>query len=179
MRYVLILGLVFLADCGESDQAVGFAGNTAAASEDGISVYFSPQTDCRRLIINHIRMAEKTIDVQAYSFTSEPIARALVEAHRRGVKVTVILDADKFEKSEGSYLAKRGVATYVDTGHEKAHNKIVLIDNSTVITGSFNFAEEKSEEIADNLVVITGKASLARAYQQNFARHLEHSKRLE
>ena len=179
MRYAMILALLLAAGCGDSDAPAEMHGSTAAGTEAGISVYFSPQTNCRRLIMNHIRLAQKSISVQAYSFSSETIAKSLVEAHKRGVKVTVILDAEKFEKSEGSYLAKRGVAAYIDPKHDKAHSKIILIDNETVITGSFNFADESEEQVADNLVVITGKPTLAAAYVENFERHLGHSKRLE
>lgn len=178
MRYLLVLALLSLAGCGESDTLAEAHGGSAAAAEAGISVYFSPQTDCHRLIINHIRMAQKSISVQAYSFTSETIAKALVEAHKRGVKVTVVLDAEKAEKSEGAWMAKRGIGTYIDTRHEKAHSKIILIDDATVITGSFNFSDDRADEVSDNVVVITGKPKLAAAYVENFDRHLKHSKPL-
>ena len=87
MRYAMILALLLAAGCGDSDAPAEMHGSTAAGTEAGISVYFSPQTNCRRLIMNHIRLAQKSISVQAYSFSSETIAKSLVEAHKRGVKV--------------------------------------------------------------------------------------------
>ena len=57
-----------------------------------ISVYFSPNGGCTQAIIDEINSAKSEILVQAYSFTSAPIAKALVEAHKRGIKVLVILD---------------------------------------------------------------------------------------
>jgi phosphatidylserine/phosphatidylglycerophosphate/cardiolipin synthase-like enzyme len=57
-----------------------------------VQVYFSPNGGCSDAIIKQIGEAKSTIWVQAYSFTSTPIAQALLEAHKRGVKVEVILD---------------------------------------------------------------------------------------
>ena len=56
-----------------------------------IEVYFSPKGGCTDAIIKELKAAKSTVLVQAYWFTSEPIAKALVGAHKRGVKVEVIL----------------------------------------------------------------------------------------
>lgn len=182
MRPILALALVLLiGGCGDAETSGESHGTSAAGAEAGLSAYFSPQTDCRRLIVNHIKLAQKSISVQAYSFTSDTIARALVDAHKRGVKVTIILDAEKAErpsKTEGDYLAKRGVDVFIDPKHEKAHSKIIIVDDETVVTGSFNFAEESEEQVADNILVITGKPKIAAAYVENFQRHLAHSTRM-
>jgi phosphatidylserine/phosphatidylglycerophosphate/cardiolipin synthase-like enzyme len=176
MKTVLLIALFLLAGC---DKPARSRGDTAAASEDGIAVYFAPQTDCSKLIADMILAAEKSVRVQAYSFRSEAIAKALVQAHKRGVEVLVILDDDKADKkSEKSFLAKKGISTYLDSKHEKAHNKVMLIDDKTIITGSFNFTEEE-EAKADNLLVINGKPKLVEAYRKNFEEHLGHSKKIE
>ena len=46
-----------------------------AASEDGISVYFSPNGGCTDAIIQEINAARMSIHVQAYSFTSARLAQ--------------------------------------------------------------------------------------------------------
>jgi phosphatidylserine/phosphatidylglycerophosphate/cardiolipin synthase-like enzyme len=61
-------------------------------------VYFSPNGGCTQAIVREITDAKSEILVQAYSFTSAPIAKALVSAHKRGVKVEAILD--KSQRSE-------------------------------------------------------------------------------
>ena len=63
-----------------------------------VQVYFSPNGGAAEAIIKEIGGARTEILVQAYSFTSTPIAKALVEAHKRGVKVQAILD--KSQRSE-------------------------------------------------------------------------------
>src|SRR5436190_19767249 len=103
MRFMICTLAILLASCDRSSSD----GTAApAASQDGVSVYFSPGTDCGQLIIDKVRMAQKHVYVQAYSFTSERIAKALNEVHKRGVEVKVILDDDKADKkSELDFLS--------------------------------------------------------------------------
>jgi phosphatidylserine/phosphatidylglycerophosphate/cardiolipin synthase-like enzyme len=54
-------------------------------------VYFSPHGGCSEAIIKEIDRAKAQILVQAYSFTSQPIAKALLAAHTRGVNVQTIV----------------------------------------------------------------------------------------
>jgi len=159
--------------CDEQDQGR----YQSAGTQDNVAVYFSPQTDCRKLIISQIREAQKSIHVQAYSFSSEKIARALVDAKKMGVKVVVIIDGTKAEgKSEANFLTKKGIDTYVDSEHEKAHNKVIMVDGKTIITGSFNFSDADEDSTADNVLVIRDKPKLMDAYEENFQAHLRHSK---
>lgn len=172
---VLLPALLLIAGC-EKETAI--SGYHPAGAEDGVAVFFSPETDCRKLIIGEIRGAQKYILVQAYSFSSEKIAKALVDAKKMGVKVTVIIDSAKAEgKSESGFLTKKGIDTYVDAEHEKAHNKVILIDGKTIITGSFNFSDGDEDSTADNVLVIKNKPKLMEAYAGNFKDHLRHSKK--
>jgi len=128
----------------------------------------SPKGGCTGAIISQIDKAKSEILVQAYSFTSAPIAKALVNAHKRGVKVEAILD--KSQKSErytsATFISNAGIPTYIDNKHAIAHNKIVIIDRETVITGSFNFTKAAEEKNAENLLIIRNK-DLARIYVGN------------
>lgn len=114
--------------------------------------------------------------VQAYSFTSARIAEALVKAHRRGVKVQVLLDkSQRTEKySSADFLANAGIMTKIDAAHAIAHNKVMIIDNEVVITGSFNFTKAAEESNAENLLVVRDK-ELASQYVENWQLHNEHS----
>ena len=64
----------------------------------------------------------------------------------------------------------------VDDNHAIAHNKVLIIDGATVITGSFNFSKVAEEDNAENLLTIRDKRKLAGAYVENFSRHLDHAK---
>ena len=139
-------------------------------------VYFSPQGGTTRAVTTALQEAQTTILVQAYSFTSAPIAKALVDAHKRGVKVEVILDkSQRTEKySSADFLAHAGIPTRIDAAHSIAHNKIMIIDGETVITGSFNFTKAAEQRNAENLLVIRDR-TLAERYEANWQMHKAHS----
>ena len=139
-------------------------------------VCFSPKGGCTHAIIKEIDNAKSEILVQAYSFTSAPITKALLSAHKRGMKVEVILDKSqrKEKYTSATFLANSGIPTYIDDKHAIAHNKIMIIDRETVITGSFNFTKAAEEKNAENLLIIKSK-ELAKVYMENWYKHREHS----
>lgn len=144
---------------------------------NSVTVYFSPHGGCTEAVVDVLNHASNRVLVQAYSFTSKPIAEALVNAKQRGVDVRVILDrSQKSEKySSADFVAHAGIETKIDDKHAIAHNKIMLIDSETVITGSFNFTTAAEEHNAENLLVIHS-AELLRQYQENWNQHDGHSK---
>jgi len=80
----------------------GYAAVTAEAPVEvqaagELEVAFSPNGGCTALVVKVIQSARTSIRVLAYSFTSAPIAKAMVEAHKRGVDVQVV--DDKSQKS--------------------------------------------------------------------------------
>ena len=139
-------------------------------------VYFSPNGGTTQAIIKEINEAKSEILVQAYSFTSSPIAKALVDANKRGVKVEGILDKSqrKAQYTSASFLANMRVPTFIDDKHAIAHNKIMIIDKTTVITGSFNFTKAAENSNAENLLIIKSK-ELANLYIDSWMKHREHS----
>jgi phosphatidylserine/phosphatidylglycerophosphate/cardiolipin synthase-like enzyme len=124
-----------------------------------IQVYFSPQGGATQAIIHEIAQAKTEILVQTYSFTSLPIAKAVLSAHKKGVGVQVILDRSQRsgKYTSAAFLANVGIPTYIDSAHAIAHNKIMVIDRETVITGSFNFTKGAEEKDAENLLIIKSK----------------------
>jgi len=141
------------------------------------SVRFSPHGGCTEVIVDTLRRAKKSVLVQAYSFTSEPITEALVAAHQRGVKVAVILDrSQRTERhSTAERLVQHGVPVSLDDAHAIAHNKVIVIDGETVLTGSFNFTEAAEAKNAENLLEVEDR-ELAAQYERNWRAHLAHSK---
>ncbi len=84
-----------------------------------IEVYFSPQNGSTAAIVREIDRARSEILVQAYSFTSAPIAHALLKAQRRGIKVEVILDKSQKNQrySSFTFLMNARIPTYIDAEH--------------------------------------------------------------
>jgi phosphatidylserine/phosphatidylglycerophosphate/cardiolipin synthase-like enzyme len=168
----LLLGAAFLLTL-----AYGFGRyHTQSLGNPPVQVYFSPNGGCTDAIIKQINNAKSEILVQAYSFTSTTIAKALLEAHKRGVKVEAILDKSqrKEKYTSATFLANSRIPTFIDAAHAIAHNKIMIIDGTTVITGSFNFTKAAEMRNAENLLIIKSP-ELAKLYIENWKHHRDHS----
>lgn len=89
-----------------------------------VQVYFSPRGGCTDAIIEEIDQAKSEFLLQAYSFTSAPIAKALLNAYKRGVKVEVVLDkSQKTERySSATFFSNAGIPTFIHYSHAIAHN---------------------------------------------------------
>ncbi|MBN2561907.1 MAG: phospholipase D family protein [Phycisphaerae bacterium] len=144
-----------------------------------IDVFFSPNGGCADRIIEEIGKARKRVLVQAYFFTSKPIAEAIIEAKERGVDCEVIADKSQEKMTYGRLpvLRRAGVPVWIDDQHPTANNKIILIDRSTIITGSMNFTKAGDEENAENLLVIRRHDDLFEKYLDNYTHHRSHSRR--
>jgi phosphatidylserine/phosphatidylglycerophosphate/cardiolipin synthase-like enzyme len=142
-----------------------------------IAVYFSPNGGATDAVVREINAATQQILVQAYSFTSVPLAKALVDAHKRGRKILVVLDksneTDRY--SAATFLINAGIQTLIDDQHAIAHNKVMVIDSTTVLTGSFNFTKAAEEKNTENLLVIKDAPDLVKAYEANIQLHARHS----
>jgi phosphatidylserine/phosphatidylglycerophosphate/cardiolipin synthase-like enzyme len=139
-------------------------------------VYFSPHGGATDAIVKEIDKAKSEVLVQAYSFTSKEIAKALVDAHKRGVHTEIILDKSNLsaQYSAADFTAHMGIPTYIDAEHAIAHNKVIIIDGETVVTGSFNFTKAAEERNAENLLIVNSK-ELAKEYIDNWNKHKSHS----
>jgi phosphatidylserine/phosphatidylglycerophosphate/cardiolipin synthase-like enzyme len=132
-----------------------------------VTVCFTPGGDCTQTIVQALDAARRTVLAQAYSFTSAPIARALLDVHRRGVQVQVILDksqrTDKY--SSADFLANQGVPVVIDANHAMAHHQIIVIDGQTVLTGSFNVTTAAQQRNAENLLILWDPVLAAQSTQ--------------
>lgn len=152
-----------------------------AAESLSAEACFTPGEDCTERLVRLLDGAQREILVQAYSFTSAPIAKALRDAHRRGVAIIVLLDkSQRTERySSADFLAHAGIPVFIDAAHAIAHNKVMLIDGATLVTGSFNFTKAAQERNAENLLVLRGDAGLLRRYRENIETHKAHAERYE
>lgn len=150
-----------------------------------VHVAFTPGDDVAGQIVESIRQARRQVLVQAFSFTHDGIARALVEAHKRGIEVKLIADREQTEKMQRGQvpgMARAGVPVWLDSEHQSAHNKLMVVDaglpSARIVTGSYNFTRAAQHKNAENVVFISGNDALVRAYVANWQRHLAHSQPL-
>lgn len=138
-----------------------------------IEVAFSPNGEATASIIKALAKAQNTILVAAYSFTSQELASALLEAKKRNVVVKIILDKSQMTQrySSATFFANMGFDLKIDVKHAIFHNKVMIIDDATVITGSFNFTKAAETKNAENVLIIRDNPKLARLYAENWWRH--------
>lgn len=139
-------------------------------------VYFSPSAGSTEAILREIARAKSEILFQAQSLRSVPIARALVDAHNRGVKVAVILGRSRKNDGCGSaaFFSGMKIPAYIDSRHAAGHSTIIIIDRTMVITGSLDFGTTPVEKTADSLTLMKSK-DLAKIYLNNWSKHREHA----
>jgi phosphatidylserine/phosphatidylglycerophosphate/cardiolipin synthase-like enzyme len=142
-----------------------------------IAVHFSPKGGATDALVRELKAARREVLVSAYSFSSKPIAEALIQAKTRGVQVEIILDRSNEQESYSDLqlFLDQGLAPLIDGQHAIAHNKVMIIDQRTLITGSFNFTHQAEGENAENLLIVKGHPELVRSYRQDFLVHKSHS----
>ena len=134
-----------------------------------IDLCFTPPSNCANLITNVINQAKNTIHMQAYGLTHPEIINSLIKAKGRGVEVRILLDrsnlAQKYSKIEE--LKQTGIEVGIDRVSGIAHNKIIIADLYTVVTGSFNFTVSAAKRNVENVLIIQD-SNIAHSYLQNW-----------
>ncbi|HOT90317.1 MAG TPA: phospholipase D-like domain-containing protein [Anaerolineae bacterium] len=133
--------------------------------------FFEPEGNARARIIKLIEEAQSSIDVMAFVFTDDQIARAIVARHRAGVKVRMVIETRNLDADGSDVVAfqKAGVDILLDGNPYMLHHKVIVIDNAVVITGSYNFSSSAAEQNDEN-VLILHSAEIAGEYTAEFER---------
>jgi len=142
---------------------------------DGVRVenYFSPQDKPSKRIIEIINDAKKTIDFMAFSFTHDRIAKAIISAYERGVKVSGLFEKRQISKfSEYEKFKNLKMNVYIDKNPKNMHNKVIIIDSFIIITGSYNFSSNADNDNDENVLIIFSK-EIALKYLNYFNRLIQ------
>lgn len=145
---------------------------------DGIAIetYFSPDDGVQPKIIEAINDANESVYFMAFSFTADPIGDAVRKRAADGVTVAGVMDEEQVASNIGTEFEafrQAGLDVYQDGGAGQMHHKTIVIDESVVITGSYNFtnsAELRNDEYA--LVIYSEEiaalfvAEFQRVYEQ-------------
>jgi len=137
-----------------------------------IEIYFAPDSDIEKRLLARINHAKGSIYFLAYAFTNQKIAKALADAHHRGVVVKGVFDKaqDRYQKySRYKWLKSSGIPVKYDQNRYKLHNKVIIIDEKVVVTGSYNFTLKANRANAENILVIKSRA-VAKSYLDEFMR---------
>lgn len=120
-----------------------------------IENYFCPEDGCEAQVLSELKNAEESVYFMTYSFTSDPIGNLLVEKDFMDVEVKGIFEKQQISKwSEYHKLKEAGIDVFIDEQKYLMHNKVFIIDEKVVITGSYNPSKNANENNDENIVII-------------------------
>jgi phosphatidylserine/phosphatidylglycerophosphate/cardiolipin synthase-like enzyme len=141
---------------------------------DGIQIetYFSPDDGVAARIVELLLGAQESIYFLAYSFTSDSIAEAMRGRADAGVTVSGVMDSSQIDSNQGTefdLFAQSGLDVRRDGNSGLMHHKIIIIDHSIVIFGSYNFTASAEDRNDENLVIFFSP-EIAELYLAEFQR---------
>jgi phosphatidylserine/phosphatidylglycerophosphate/cardiolipin synthase-like enzyme len=142
--------------------AVGAPAPVAAGE---VEMHYAPVENLERVDVDLLRSAHAKIDMAAYSLTDWPVVDALIDAHRRGVAVRIVLDPNQ----QHAFDRLREIEGFVRTAPPGPymHLKSYAIDGRVLRTGSANMSASGLKQ-QDNDVVILRDAALAERFTARF-----------
>jgi phosphatidylserine/phosphatidylglycerophosphate/cardiolipin synthase-like enzyme len=137
-------------------------------------VIFSPDGGVREEILKRIHQSKVTIDVSMFVFTSTPMAEALIDAHKRGVRVRVLRDRNqsKIADDRNADLQHYGVLVHLLTGpgdEGLMHNTFAIFDDKEVFVGSYNWTPNAESRNWENALFVDDK-KVVKSYKKQFER---------
>lgn len=132
-------------------------------------VFFSPGNDCRDTIIRQINDSVSSLLICVFTISDDRISDTLIYKHSQGVNIQVITDNDKCYDlgSDIEKLCKAGIDVRVDKTPYHMHHKFAIIDNKTVLTGSYNWTRSAAVNNHENLILSTEK-QVVKKFKQEF-----------
>jgi phosphatidylserine/phosphatidylglycerophosphate/cardiolipin synthase-like enzyme len=137
-----------------------------------VETYFSPDDGVAQKLIEQIANAEKSIYFLAFSFTSDEIAKALLQRAAAGVVVVGVFDADQVTSNIGSEYERlliKGIDVRLDSNPRNMHHKVFVFDEQIVTIGSYNFSSN-AEMRNDENILILHHSQAAALFMQEFER---------
>ncbi len=147
-----------------------------------VEAYFSPfmsaQKGSKQAILDEIAKARHSIQFMAFSFHDDDIGAAMLAKAGKGVKVEGV-----FEKSQASIRTSEykvmnpqeaamngNLDVRIDTNPALMHHKVIIVDDHTLIMGSFNFSSNAQETNDENMLVFRNAPDLVKKYRDEFKR---------
>lgn len=141
-----------------------------------IENYFSPQDGVAQHILTRLEHAQQSIRFLAFSYTSAAVAQAMLDRQAAGVVVQGVFESRNARGTGSQFgpLKQAGVDVLEDGNCYTMHHKVIIIDERTVITGSYNFTNRAEDTNDENLLIIDD-ADVARQFIQEFERVYRHA----
>jgi phosphatidylserine/phosphatidylglycerophosphate/cardiolipin synthase-like enzyme len=134
-----------------------------------VEVYYSPEDGVAKYVVQRLKAAKTNIRFMAFSYTADDIADVMIAQKQAGLVVQGVFEKQNAAGSGAEYakLKSGGIDVLQDGNCYILHHKVIIIDERTVITGSYNFTGSAERDNDENLVIVDDPA-LARSYLDEF-----------
>ena len=131
--------------------------------------WFSPNGDCPQRIRSLLAQAKQTVDICVFTITDDRLTSAVLDAHRRGVRVRIITDNDKAADlgSDADQFLQAGIDLRVDRTEYHMHHKFAVFDITILLNGSYNWTRGAASNNEENFVV-TNNSRLVTIFSKAF-----------
>lgn len=145
--------------------------NKVTAGDIFLEVYFSPENNVEDIICKKIEDASHSIRFMAFSFTSPEISESMIKKFKNGIDVKGIFEKRGAYTKHSEFIKMKleGLPVQVDRNRYNMHHKVIIIDNTSVITGSYNFSKNAALRNDENILIINNH-DIARHYIEEFNR---------
>ncbi len=132
---------------------------------------FSPGPECKNLILEHISSAAMELWVCVFTISDNDITRALLRAHKNGVRIRIITDNEKSMDAGSDIfdLEQAGIPVKTDQSTSHMHHKFSIADGSRLITGSYNWTRSAEQYNQENIIA-TEHPELVKPFKAEFKR---------
>lgn len=159
-------------DAQDKKSAGAFIAYPKITLTDGMQVftYFSPGSDTISPLLREINSAEKSIHFMVFAFTHDTLGNAMRDKFAAGIEVQGVFEKRQTDNPYSEYKAmkKAGLSVVLDKNRGTMHHKVIVVDEETVITGSYNFSKNAEKNNSENLLIIKGNREIAAAYLAEF-----------
>ena len=132
-------------------------------------VYFSPGDECKNAILYQMKQATKSIEICVFTISDNDISQQIIVSSKKGIQVKIITDDDKINDigSDIKEMSDTGIPIRVDGTRSLMHNKFCIVDQQTIITGSYNWTNSAADRNYENILV-NNDFSVVKSYQHEF-----------
>jgi phosphatidylserine/phosphatidylglycerophosphate/cardiolipin synthase-like enzyme len=153
------------------------AGGAVAPADATLEAAFAPDAGAEELVVKVIGSATNNVKMSAYTFTSPAIVRALIAAKKRGVQIQLIADdrANLSEDQSGkarhalNAVSEAGIEVRLIGAYALHHDKLLIVDDRHIQTGSFNYTNSAARRNSENVLVVWNNPALAAIYLRHWS----------
>ena len=133
------------------------------ATADLNEAWFSPHNDCPQRIRSLLAQAVRTVDICVFTITDDQLTSAVLDAHRRGVRIRIITDDDKSADlgSDAERFLQAGIQLRVDRSPFHMHHKFAVFDDAVLLNGSYNWTRGAAANNEENFIVTSNRRLVA------------------